>query len=116
MTIHNLPHQTSSFVGRSEELADLARLLADPECQLLTILAPGGMGKTRLALEASTSQVANFADGVYFIALAPVLSSEHIVAAVGEGVGLQFGETDSPQQQLINFFANRSGRTKPDDR
>src|SRR5579864_5668038 len=108
MAIHNLPYQTSSFIGRSEELADLARLLSDLDCRLLTILAPGGMGKTRLALEASASQVANFADGVFFIGLAPLQSSDHIVKAVGEGVGLQFLGSDPPQRQLLNYFGSRS--------
>ena len=49
---HNLPVQPTPFVGREAELTELARLLADPDVRLLTILGAGGMGKTRLALEA----------------------------------------------------------------
>ncbi len=45
---HNLPAQTTPFIGREQELVQLADLLADPEVRLITILAPGGMGKTRL--------------------------------------------------------------------
>jgi predicted ATPase len=71
---HNLPLQATPFIGRAGELAELAKLLNDPNLRLLTILAPGGMGKTRLALEAASQiiQIAKFTDGVYFVDLAPL--------------------------------------------
>ncbi len=50
---HNLPAQTTPFVGREDELADITRLLADPGVRLVTLLGPGGMGKTRLSLAAA---------------------------------------------------------------
>src|SRR5690606_14265887 len=64
--LHNLPQQTMPFVGRQEELLDLQRLLAQEEIRLVTLLAPGGMGKTRLAIQAALEQVDAFADGVVF--------------------------------------------------
>jgi hypothetical protein len=54
---HNLPAQTTPFIGRETELAAVARLLTDPDVRLLTILGPGGMGKTRLALEVGRTQL-----------------------------------------------------------
>src|SRR5437868_9031759 len=62
----------SSFVGRERELSDVTRLLAD--VRLLTLTGPGGVGKTRLALEASRelSSAETFADGVWFAGLAPL--------------------------------------------
>ena len=48
---NNLPAQTTRFIGREQELADLEELIVDPNVRLITILAPGGMGKSRLALE-----------------------------------------------------------------
>ncbi len=53
MVTSNLPGQSTPFIGRTEELAQIRQLLADPECRLLTLLGPGGIGKTRLAMEAA---------------------------------------------------------------
>lgn len=51
--IHNLPPQPTPFIGRERELAEIAELLLDPACRLLTLVGPGGTGKTRLAIEAA---------------------------------------------------------------
>lgn len=69
---HNLPGQASGFVGRGPELHEVARRLTDPTCRLLTITGPGGVGKTRLALQAAGDQVGAFRDGVYVVPLADV--------------------------------------------
>ncbi|UCC87717.1 MAG: winged helix-turn-helix domain-containing protein, partial [Anaerolineales bacterium] len=69
---HNLPPQATPFVGRQTELAELTRWLADPEVRLVTILGPGGMGKTRLAIQAALAQLDVFAHGVRYAHLAPV--------------------------------------------
>jgi DNA-binding SARP family transcriptional activator len=62
-----LPIQPTAFVGRETELAELAELLANPACRLLTIVGPGGMGKTRLAIQAAAEQAGAFAHGVCFV-------------------------------------------------
>ncbi|MDQ4078732.1 MAG: hypothetical protein M3220_21130, partial [Chloroflexota bacterium] len=76
---HNLPPQSTLFVGRERELADLDALLADPHARLITIVGPGGMGKTRLALAAAERQLmrSHFPHGVYFVSLAPISTVEH---------------------------------------
>jgi ATP/maltotriose-dependent transcriptional regulator MalT len=73
---HNLPPQPTPFVGRRHELDEIAVLLNDPNTRLITILAPGGMGKTRLALEAARTQIGRFADGVFFVPLAALSSPD----------------------------------------
>ena len=70
MTVHNLPTQPTPFVGRVQELEDVARLLADPNCRLVTLLGPGGIGKSRLALQAAADESARFADGASYVPLA----------------------------------------------
>jgi non-specific serine/threonine protein kinase len=75
---YNLPGQTTPFVGRQAELAVLARLLADPAVRLVSIVALGGMGKTRLALEAGAAALERFADGVFFVPLAPLQTTAAI--------------------------------------
>ena len=104
---HNLRQQLTPFIGRQRELAEIARLLAQPELRLLTILAPGGMGKTRLALAAAEAQLSHFPDGVFFIPLAPLSSAEDIVATIADSLGLSFYGSDPPERQLIGFLQSR---------
>jgi predicted ATPase/DNA-binding CsgD family transcriptional regulator len=63
----NLPIPVTPFVGREHEIAEIASLLQQPTCRLLTLVGLGGIGKTRLALEVVTSSTADFADGICYI-------------------------------------------------
>jgi serine/threonine protein kinase/tetratricopeptide (TPR) repeat protein len=105
---HNLPIQATPFIGREHELTELSKLLAQPETRLVTIIAPGGMGKTRLSLAAAEHQLASFQNGVYFVALAPLSSAEFIVSTIAEAVGFQFYPGGEPKQQLLDFFREKS--------
>lgn len=82
MTIHDLTYELSSFVGRTKELTEIQVLLADPACRLLTLVGPGGIGKTRLAVEVARAAQSAFAKGVHFVPLAPIHSSENIPTAI----------------------------------
>jgi predicted ATPase/DNA-binding SARP family transcriptional activator len=105
---HNLPVQVTPFVGRETELAELARLLADPDVRLLTILGAGGMGKTRLALEASAAQLDNFERGVFFVSLAPLRSVDAIVPTVASAIGFSFYGGGEPRQQLLDYLCQKN--------
>jgi predicted ATPase/DNA-binding SARP family transcriptional activator len=104
---HNLPAQPLPFVGREVELADLGRLLCDPDVRLVTVLGPGGMGKTRIALEAAADQLQAFEDGVFFVALAPLRSVEGIVPAIADAVGFTFYEGGEPRAQLLDYLRSK---------
>jgi DNA-binding SARP family transcriptional activator/predicted ATPase len=103
---HNLPPQATPFVGRAQEVADIVQRLCDPACRLLTLVGPGGMGKTRLAIEAARALIAqgkhHFAAGIRFVPLAGVSSTNEIVSALAAAVDLQFSGSAAPQQQLID--------------
>ncbi|HXV60072.1 MAG TPA: bacterial transcriptional activator domain-containing protein, partial [Vicinamibacteria bacterium] len=72
----HLPVETTPLVDREAELAELSRRLMDPSCRLLTIVGPGGIGKTRVAIKAARECTDSFLDGVYFVELTGVLSSK----------------------------------------
>ena len=78
----SLPADATPFIGREPELAQVAERLADPGCHLLTVLGPGGMGKTRLAIQAACRALDHFSQGVYFVDLAPLTSAEQLSTAV----------------------------------
>jgi predicted ATPase/DNA-binding CsgD family transcriptional regulator/predicted Ser/Thr protein kinase len=105
---HNLPNQTTPFIGREVELADLAELIADPDIRLITLLGSGGSGKTRLALESARALLPSFKNGVTFVSLAPLGSAENIIPAIAEAVGFQFFEHMEPRGQLIDLFREKT--------
>ena len=78
----HLPSDATPFIGREAELRQVARWLADPACRLLTVLGPGGVGKTRLAIQAARSQTNRFAHGVHFVDLAPLSSAALLSTAL----------------------------------
>lgn len=98
-----LPVFTTPFVGRQQELADIAARLHDENCRLLTLVGPGGAGKTRLAIEAA-AQAAAFPDGTYFVALQSLCDSNLIDSAVIDALSIpSYGQTDLRQQVLTHL-------------
>jgi predicted ATPase/DNA-binding CsgD family transcriptional regulator len=106
---HNLPPQPTSFIGREDEIAEIAVLLDDPSCRLLTLVGPGGSGKTRLGIEVAARKLDEFANGVFIIALQPLTSHEDIVPTIASSLGVQLRpDGRNPQQQLFDYFRNKS--------
>ena len=86
---NNLPNQVTRFFGRSDELAQLRELLRDPERRIVTLVGPGGSGKTRLALRAASELLEEFRDGIFFIDLAPLADSAAVKGAAAAVLGVQ---------------------------
>ncbi len=102
---HRLPPQLTPFIGRTRDLATLRQLLVDePSCRLVTLVGPGGIGKTRLALEAAAAAIPHFSDGVFFAPLAPIDSPDHVVFALAEHLDVRFYRAGEPQQQLLDYL------------
>ncbi len=120
---NNLPAQPTPFVGREAELAALDELVADSDIRIITILGPGGIGKTRLALASAERQLARrfatsdqqpdpaFPDGVFFVRLASVAEMDRLAPALAdaidfplEGAGRDLRSSD---RQLLGYLARK---------
>ena len=107
----NLPAPRTSFVGRASELDEIDRLLEDPDCRLLTLVGPGGAGKTRLALEAAARRIERYPHGVHFVPLVSVASPEFLAPAVAESIQFAVDGAHSgfsAQEQLLDYLGERS--------
>lgn len=106
----SLPPQPTPFIGREAELAQIRQMLAQPDCRLLTLLGVGGIGKTRLAIEAAKGLIEYtpppsstlptpvpgilFPDGIFFVGFAPIGESELITIVLAQSLGLQHSGSD----------------------
>ncbi|MGH7567155.1 MAG: tetratricopeptide repeat protein [Gemmatimonadota bacterium] len=86
--LHNLPAHPTSIVGREQELKEVRGLLLDPAARIVTLIGPGGVGKTRLATEAASHTLEAFPDGVRFIPLSAVDPPEVLLSALARAMGL----------------------------
>ncbi|MBN1640922.1 MAG: tetratricopeptide repeat protein [Anaerolineae bacterium] len=109
---NNLPAPTTPFVGREGLLAAIARLLQAHDCRLVTLVGPGGSGKTRLALQAGAEVVAaaavdRFPDGVWFVPLVSVQAGQSIAPAVAQVLGIALSPGEDPARQLLRALRRR---------
>jgi predicted ATPase/transcriptional regulator with XRE-family HTH domain len=105
----NLPIFATPLIGRERELEHLRQVLCEPQCRLLTLVGPGGIGKTRLAIETVSRMQDVFADGVYFVSLASVNTTTYIVPMIADALGFTFqgsGPTD-PKTQLFSYLKEK---------
>ncbi len=86
---NNLPAQPTAFIGREAELGEIVRRLDTEGIRLLTLTGPGGIGKTRMALQAAAELIEQFEDGVYFVDLAPIRDPEAVPIAIARTLGLR---------------------------
>jgi predicted ATPase len=85
-------------------VAEIIKLLADPACRLLTLIGPGGIGKTRLAIQVATETATAFADGVYLVNLQPIHSADFLASAIADALDFSLRGHEEPAQELLNYL------------
>jgi predicted ATPase len=109
--MRNLPAPRTSFVGRADELASIDRMLDESDCRLLTLVGPGGVGKTRLALEAAARRIDRYQHGVHFVPLVGVPAPDLLAPAVAESLQFQVDSAHSAlpaRDQLVDYLRERT--------
>jgi predicted ATPase/Tfp pilus assembly protein PilF len=107
----SLPPAATAFIGREAEVAILVKRLLARDSRLVTLVGPGGIGKTRLAIEAARVLAqrlpGRFLDGVHFAPLAAVQSAQSLPIHIASAVGLALQGASSPRQQVLAYLAPR---------
>lgn len=103
-----LPVSLTSFVGRERELSRVCALLQEDAVRLLTLTGPGGVGKTRLSIEAAKRIRASFADGTFFIALASLNDPSLLLPTICSQLELEEQDELSPFEHLITSLRHKS--------
>ena len=104
---NNLPSSITSFVGREEEIAEVAELLLEGSIRLVTVTGTGGSGKTRLALMTAEELLDAFPDGVYFVPLVAVSDPSLVLQTIAEAVGLRDVLDVSAHSRLVGWLERR---------
>jgi len=102
-----LPSPPTPLVGREQELKALGQLLTDPQCRIITLVGPGGIGKTRLAIQAAEDQCSKFRDDAFYAGLSGISDLDHVIPAIAEAVQFSFYGALEPKTQLLNYLKDK---------
>ena len=100
ISLHNLPATTTSFVGRESELAEITVRLLDANCRVLTLVGEGGVGKSRLALQAAQSHIHQFLGGVWYIPLSSVKDIDGLFLSIASALKVNVTSGDQIKEYL----------------
>ncbi|MEO7803974.1 MAG: AAA family ATPase, partial [Actinomycetota bacterium] len=103
---NNLPKMLTSFVGRENELSDIKRRMK--EARLLTVLGPGGVGKSRLALQVGAEMLNDFDSGVWVVLLAPLTESHLVPQAIAEALAVAEGAGRGLTEAIVEHIGKSS--------
>ncbi|NJC97482.1 MAG: hypothetical protein FIB03_14290 [Anaerolineae bacterium] len=106
---HNLTVRHDRIIGRESELNNIANLLRNPACRLITLIGPGGIGKSRLALQAAANAAHEglFFEGIYLVQLASVYTPDLLASGIAEAIQLALQGPAEPKEQLIKCLRDK---------
>ncbi|MCP4231560.1 MAG: adenylate/guanylate cyclase domain-containing protein [bacterium] len=104
---NNLPVQYTPFINRKTEIEEVSILLDKPSCRLLTLVGPGGIGKSRLALQVAAERVDEYADGVFFVPLESLESHEFMVNKIADSLNFNLQGKLDPREQLLGYLKEK---------
>ena len=104
-TPNNLPTQLTTFIGRERDIAQGLALLG--RTRLLTLTGPGGTGKTRLSLQLAAEAAGDFADGVFWVPLAPLSDPALVPSTIAHALGIQVGAKEQPLARVVEHLRDR---------
>ena len=102
---NNLPAQRNAFIGRDQGAAALRQLLSRVDVQLVTLTGPGGIGKSRLALQVAAEAAAEFPGGICFVPLSAVSDHGLIASSIAQALGMRETGNQSPQESLKEYLS-----------
>ncbi|MFN8382654.1 MAG: tetratricopeptide repeat protein [Anaerolineales bacterium] len=103
----NLPSPATSLIGREKELASICEYLLKSDIRLVTLIGPPGIGKTRLSIESAHETLSNFADGTFFVPLAPLDDPSLVAAAILQTLGYVETKSLSALEQIIDGIGTK---------
>ena len=104
---NNLPLQATPLIGREREVEAVVERLRGPQTRLLTLVGPGGTGKTRVGLQAAAELVEDFEDGIFFIPLAAITDPALVAPTIARVLGLSEGGARPPEELLEGYLRER---------
>ena len=105
---YKLPVQATTFIGRRSEIKRLSEQLSDPSCRLITLVAPGGLGKTRLALAVGEKQQDMFKDSACFVSFVSTETPETMIFTLAASLNLNFNSQSNPKEQLLHYLSSKA--------
>ncbi|KPK09736.1 MAG: hypothetical protein AMJ56_10015 [Anaerolineae bacterium SG8_19] len=105
--LSSLPDRPTPFIGRERELGEVVALFKEPNCRLVTLTGPGGVGKTRLALHVARTLSGHYQDGIFFVDLAPIFTPDLVAGRIARALGLKEGPARTPVDSIKDHLRDR---------